>query len=189
MCNGMVWCLSLSDLMCINLFSCLILTDLCDAFLACHPSCKLTCSEAGPIGCDECRDGWQLTDDKGCVGEILLIYMLVLRDYIGPFKVCLNEMLIAAERKEIVTIIDRLLGVTTLERLLWFNYGLQITEFKFQLTDCKLLITSHRCSLQITDDFVVDLDECEDVSMCGTNEFCTNTDGSYRCTGEIHRCV
>ncbi|XP_044741782.1 cysteine-rich with EGF-like domain protein 2 [Chrysoperla carnea] len=32
----------------------------------CHESCKLTCKEGGPRGCDECSTGWYHSD-KGCI--------------------------------------------------------------------------------------------------------------------------
>lgn len=33
---------------------------------ACHMSCKSTCWEGGPKGCDECKTGWVHSEDEGC---------------------------------------------------------------------------------------------------------------------------
>lgn len=33
----------------------------------CHDSCKSTCWEAGPKGCDECKAGWTQEESEGCV--------------------------------------------------------------------------------------------------------------------------
>ncbi|CAC5366481.1 Cysteine-rich with EGF-like domain protein 2-B,Cysteine-rich with EGF-like domain protein 2-A,Cysteine-rich with EGF-like domain protein 2,Cysteine-rich with EGF-like domain protein 1 [Mytilus coruscus] len=33
---------------------------------ACHESCKSTCWEAGPKGCDECGKGWEQNEEEGC---------------------------------------------------------------------------------------------------------------------------
>ncbi|XP_071159496.1 cysteine-rich with EGF-like domain protein 2 isoform X1 [Mytilus edulis] len=33
---------------------------------ACHMSCKSTCWEAGPKGCDECGKGWEQNEEEGC---------------------------------------------------------------------------------------------------------------------------
>ncbi|XP_059178277.1 cysteine-rich with EGF-like domain protein 2-A [Physella acuta] len=33
----------------------------------CHISCKDTCSEGGPKGCDECKDGWTADEELGCL--------------------------------------------------------------------------------------------------------------------------
>ena len=38
---------------------------------ACHTSCKSTCWEGGPKGCDECTTGWVQTEEEGCKGIIL----------------------------------------------------------------------------------------------------------------------
>lgn len=32
----------------------------------CHISCKNSCTEGGPTGCDECKDGWVDDDEAGC---------------------------------------------------------------------------------------------------------------------------
>ena len=38
---------------------------------ACHTSCKSTCWEGGPKGCDECTTGWVQTEEEGCKGIII----------------------------------------------------------------------------------------------------------------------
>ena len=35
---------------------------------ACHRSCKSTCWEEGPKGCDECKEGWVQSEEEGCTG-------------------------------------------------------------------------------------------------------------------------
>lgn len=35
----------------------------------CHMSCKSTCWEAGPKGCDECKSGWTASEEEGCQDE------------------------------------------------------------------------------------------------------------------------
>ena len=37
-------------------------------FSACHESCKSTCWEGGPKGCDECKSGWTASEEEGCIG-------------------------------------------------------------------------------------------------------------------------
>ncbi|XP_055883439.1 cysteine-rich with EGF-like domain protein 2-B isoform X2 [Biomphalaria glabrata] len=33
----------------------------------CHIACKNTCWEGGPKGCDECKDGWLVDEEQGCI--------------------------------------------------------------------------------------------------------------------------
>lgn len=39
------------------------------SFIECDDSCKSTCWEAGPKGCDECNTGWTHSEEEGCVGK------------------------------------------------------------------------------------------------------------------------
>ena len=42
-----------------------------NCFSGCHTSCKGTCWEAGPTGCDECKEGWLHQGHAGCIGMSL----------------------------------------------------------------------------------------------------------------------
>lgn len=42
-------------------------------FKACHEACKEGCFELGPSGCNECKEGWIESDEKGCLGKILIM--------------------------------------------------------------------------------------------------------------------
>ena len=46
-----------------------MIMNFCPIFPACHESCKSTCWEGGPKGCDECKSGWKASEEEGCVGK------------------------------------------------------------------------------------------------------------------------
>ena len=56
-------------------------------FAACHESCKSTCWEGGPKGCDECKSGWKTSEEEGCIGRacnslfLSALIFLSLRNY------------------------------------------------------------------------------------------------------------
>jgi len=37
--------------------------------LECDESCDKGCDEEGRKGCHECKKGWNMTEDDGCVGQ------------------------------------------------------------------------------------------------------------------------
>ena len=62
-----IYCIRPDFLACLPYHAVAALLFVCNVS-ECHGSCKHTCFEGGPAGCDDCRDGWLLVDDVGCVG-------------------------------------------------------------------------------------------------------------------------
>jgi hypothetical protein len=164
----------------------------------CHGSCKLTCSEAGPLGCDDCRDGWTLSDDNGCVDE----------------NECEDEMI--CEENEFC------LNTEGSYKCLVCNKACQTCSGS-TASDCTKCASKHyrdvngvcrpchvSCVSSCSDDTsescdmcdkgwiqntvngaCQDVDECSAVNrtLCDVDEYCVNTVGSYKCATCHPSCV
>ncbi|KAK3608314.1 hypothetical protein CHS0354_030765 [Potamilus streckersoni] len=121
---------------------------------ACHESCKSTCWEAGPKGCDECKNGWTHSEEEGCV-DVNECEKTPCEEN----EYCLNnDGSYSCEKCH--SACDRCRG-----------YGADNCE------ECK-------DGYELKDSLCTDKDECavESSPCIGSNEICVNTQGSYSCS-------
>lgn len=121
----------------------------CVTFLVsvCHISCNNTCREAGPKGCNECKDGWTQSEDLGCQG-------IELSFFIYKF-VCTHLALHILEKYGVQYIlikclffkINQLIPHILIFKMIWVqvkSHILKITSFqnvKFTLSELKKMRT------------------------------------------------
>ncbi|XP_045166487.2 cysteine-rich with EGF-like domain protein 2 isoform X2 [Mercenaria mercenaria] len=123
---------------------------------ACHVSCKSTCWEAGPKGCDECKSGWTTSENDGCqdIDEC-------------PDTPC--------DENQYCTNTQGSYHCATCHRSCHgcHGYGSHKCE------ECKE-------GYNKVDENCLDVNECEvDKTLCsGEKQSCENTEGSYKCKCE-----
>lgn len=124
---------------------------------ACHESCKSTCWEAGPKGCDECKTGWKESEDEGCID----INECEESFPCGEDQYCTNT----PGKYNCATCHRSCSGCD--------SYGAD---------KCKECAEGYILQNQIC----ADINECEeDKSLCtGDKQHCENKDGTYECVCE-----
>ncbi|XP_052779223.1 cysteine-rich with EGF-like domain protein 2 isoform X1 [Mya arenaria] len=123
---------------------------------ACHTSCKTTCWEAGPKGCDECKNGWKMSEENGC----------------EDVNECDDT---PCEENQYCSNTEGSYNCATCHRSCTgcTGYGAN------RCVTCK-------GGYQLQDEHCLDINECtEDTTLCsGEKQSCHNTDGSYECKCE-----
>ncbi|KAL4226739.1 Cysteine-rich with EGF-like domain protein 2 [Mactra antiquata] len=120
----------------------------------CDKSCKSTCWEDGPKGCDECKNGWVMSEDDGC----------------QDINECEDD--VPCDENQYCTNTVGSYHCATCHRscLGCHGYGNNKCE------ECK---NGYRKE----NDICNDINECEeDTTLCsGDKQTCNNVDGSYEC--------
>jgi len=121
---------------------------------ACHISCKNTCWEGGPKGCDECKSGWTENEELGC----------------QDINECLES---PCEENQYCTNTQGSHSCFTCDLACLSCEG----SGPARCTECnagyKLNSEAGICA---------DINECSDGSLCtGDNQECENLPGSYEC--------
>ncbi|KAK3773709.1 hypothetical protein RRG08_001438 [Elysia crispata] len=130
----------------------------------CHISCKNICSEGGPKGCDECKDGWLDNEELGC----------------QDIDECATE---PCEENQYCSNTQGSYTCFSCDVACESCTGPGSKKCK----ECHSGFTLTEDSSECIDD-----NECDtDTSLCnGENEICKNTPGSYECacqTGFVRR--
>lgn len=122
----------------------------------CDDSCKSTCWEAGPKGCDECNTGWTHSEEEGCVD---------VDECSSDSAQCTDDEYCSN------TVGSFYCGKCHSACKGCTQYGAD------KCTECSE-------GYRLTDNTCTDIDECtEDTSLCGgENRQCVNNPGSYTCT-------
>ncbi|XP_052679754.1 cysteine-rich with EGF-like domain protein 2-B isoform X1 [Crassostrea angulata] len=122
----------------------------------CDDSCKSTCWEAGPKGCDECNTGWTHSEEEGCVD---------VDECSSDSAKCTDDEYCSN------TVGSFYCGKCHSACKGCTQYGAD------KCTECS-------GGYRLTDNTCTDIDECtEDTSLCGgENRQCVNNPGSYTCT-------
>ncbi|KAH3881180.1 cysteine-rich with EGF-like domain protein 2 isoform X2 [Dreissena polymorpha] len=123
---------------------------------SCHESCKSTCWEAGPKGCDECKNGWSKSEEHGC----------------QDIDECLNSL---CAENQYCSNTQGSYNCATCHRSCAGCAG-------YGAHKCAACKEGYRLEAE----HCTDLNECtEDPTLCtGDKQTCVNTDGSYECKCE-----